>query len=385
MRSKIRILKKLWAINDFQDSDLAWFADRQLVGDTRRGLMSMSLLLLILVLLALFVFREENVQTGFNQNYFWVMVMAVHINLSARVIGDIKTLHLLGMTLLIISATAYVMIAHQEGAFSPLLLANIALLFMTVPMIPWGLREATCVVMCIYLLLTLSTSSVTGRFDVDTIWALQFFMLAAGMTSLVLVLRGSLIRKNEIISHYELKKAHADLFKLSNQDPLTGAWNRRYMKVARDKLIDRFRHFDRFNFIIFDLDSFKELNDNFGHEFGDQVLILTSTVIHEKVGDFGYLIRIGGDEFVLLLIHDDPEQVLRDIVAEICDKVRRENNQAFFDMSWGCVSVPLRHNENMEHYYRLADQALYQQKMQKRNQDASRQKQTGIESSGVTP
>lgn len=98
--------------------------------------MAMSLLLLLLVLAALFVFTQDNGYSDFNQNYIWVMVMAVHINLSARVIWDIKTLHLLGMTLLIISATAFVMIAHQEGQFSPLLLPNIALLFMTVPMIP---------------------------------------------------------------------------------------------------------------------------------------------------------------------------------------------------------------------------------------------------------
>lgn len=229
-------------------------------------------------------------------------------------------------------------------------------------------------ILCIYLLLTLSTNSVDGRFDNDTIWALQFFMLAAGMTSLVLVLRGSLIRKNEIISYYELKKAHADLFKLSNQDPLTGAWNRRYLEVARDKLIDRFRHFDRFNFIIFDLDRFKALNDNFGHEFGDQVLIFTSSIIDQKVGDFGYLIRIGEDEFILLLIHDHPEQAMREIAAEIREKVTQENNLAQFDMSWGCVSAPLRRNENMEHYYRLADQALYLQKLQKRNKNAAPKK-----------
>ncbi len=363
-------IKQLWSITGFNSHNLTVFAQQRLVSEIQQGLKLMSALLIILVLSAMLFFKEENSLEAYSLNYFWVLALAVHINISTRMVSEIKTLHVLGMTLLVISATAYVFIAHQTGSFSPLLLANIVFLFMIIPMIPWGLREAGTVILAIYLLLTLSSLSVKGRFDDESIRILQFFLLATGLTSLVLVIRATMTRKNELIAHFDLQKAHEDLFSLSNMDPLTGAWNRRYLQSALNNLVQNFQaSSNQFYFAIFDLDNFKRLNDDFGHEFGDRVLQVTSSIVQAKLENKGYLIRIGGDEFVIMMVHDDPEQIIQECCAAIKSELKTQNSAAIFAMSYGIACAPLQMTGDLEILYQQADKALYVNKQANRNLD----------------
>jgi diguanylate cyclase (GGDEF)-like protein len=164
-----------------------------------------------------------------------------------------------------------------------------------------------------------------------------------------------------------LQKAHSDLFTLSHLDPLTGAWNRRYTETALQRLINDFKKSsDFFHFIIFDLDNFKSLNDTFGHEFGDRVLILFSQTILKKVGHKGYLIRIGGDEFVLLLVHDAPQPLIMELESSIRQQVIQEQPDALFGMSWGLVTLSLHQVSDLEGVYQHADKALYVNKQANR-------------------
>ena len=363
MHFNFEFLSRLWSIYDFKDLEVQGFAKKQLMMETRHGLKLMSTLLIFLILVAMLLFKQLGQIDTYSLNYFWVLALAAHINISARVVKDVSTLHALGMTLLVISATAYVFIAHQAGGFSPLLLVNIILLFMIIPMIPWGLREATFVIVAIYCLLTLSTYSVSNRFDHETILILQFFLLAAGSTSLLLVVRSVLIRKKELVSHFDLQKAHAELYTLSNVDPLTTAWNRRYTDTAVSNLVNNFTGIHQhLQFIIFDLDYFKILNDSFGHDFGDRVLIILSKTIQKAVGKQGELIRIGGDEFILLLVGFDPEQFMQTICQDIKSLVNQEQENASFGLSWGYVTLPLVVISNTESVYQKADKALYAHK-----------------------
>lgn len=363
MPFNLEFLSRLWSVYDFKDPEIKSFAQQQLMLETRQGLKLMSTLLIFLILVAMLLFRQLGQMDSYGINYFWVMALAAHINVSARVVKDVATLHALGMTLLVISATAYVFIAHQTGSFSPLLLANIVLLFMIIPMVPWGLREAFFVILAIYSLLTLSTYSVSNRFDEETIKVLQFFLLAAGSTSLLLVIRSVLIRKKELVSHFDLQKAHAELYTLSNIDPLTSAWNRRYTDTAVSNLIScHVNTYNDLHFIIFDIDRFKLLNDSFGHDFGDRVLILLSKTIQAAVDKQGELIRIGGDEFILLLVGFEPDVFMQDITQDIKALINQEQEDAYFDLSWGYVTLPLAIIGNSKAVYQKADQALYAHK-----------------------
>ncbi len=361
-------LNKLWSMNNFKDPDLKSFAQQQLIAETQEGLKIMSTLLILLILLAMLFFKQMSLINGYSLNYFWVIALSAHINISSRVVSEIKTLHALGMTLLVISATAYVFIAHQLGGFSPLLLVNIVLLFMVIPIIPWGLREAIIIIVSIYLLLTLSTLNGGHQFDDETLRTLQFFLLAAGITSIMLVVRTTSVRKKELLAHFDLQKAHAELYTLSNIDPLTGAWNRRYIDQAIIDLVTDFQsEHSHLHFIIFDLDKFKLLNDTFGHDFGDRVLTVTANTIKQTANRKGQLIRIGGDEFVLLLVGGDANAFMQTVRTEIKSLLSKEQDRAVFDFSWGIVTLPLARIQDSETVYQQADSALYKHKKINKN------------------
>jgi hypothetical protein len=200
-------LGDLWSTTRFRAQGLSAYAETLMLEETRKGLKAMSLLFLAL-LLGSALFHSE---LGLGRTYVYTAMslaaLCTHVYFSSRAIREIRTLHVLGMTLLIISGTAFVLVAHQQGAFGAALFTSVALLFMVIPMVPWGLREASTVTLLIYAVFSSSTWAVKGRFDSETLWTLQAFMLAAGMVSLTLVARGASVRKEEIQSRYDLESA----------------------------------------------------------------------------------------------------------------------------------------------------------------------------------
>ena len=371
MKTGLGRLKHLWSTTAFSALDLCDYAETQMVEETRRGVMSMSLLLLLLIAAGLVAYAELELGNAYLYGYGLVALLAAHIYFSARSIGDIKVLHLLGITLLTVSATAFVSIAHQTSHVSGLLLANIMLLFMIVPVVPWGLREGTTVVFIIYSSLTLSIGSVIERFDTDTLWTLQFFMGAAAMISLALVARGVGVRQNDISARFDLEQAREHLFRLSNIDPLTGTWNRRYLPQAMDNLVERFGDGVRqFCFAVFDVDDFKILNDTYGHEAGDAVLVCVSEAFTTRLNDNGYFLRLGGDEFALMLVHEDPTAFIQaattDLQSRVQDSFGDDTHGPQVNMSVGQATALLQSSASLTQLYKEADAALYEDKESRR-------------------
>lgn len=361
MNKTFNQIKKLWSTTEFGVADLNRYAANHLLVEARIGVMSMSVLLLMLVLAALVVNNELQLGSAYFNTYLVVLALCVHIFISARNVDDLNSLNLLGVTLLVLSSAAFVSIAHQTEGFTPLLFSNIVLLFMLVPVIPWGLREACAVILMIYFMISFSVAGRLGIFDASTLWTLQFFMLAAGVISASLVAFNVSVRKNDLKTRYDLEKAHDRMHRLSNIDPLTGVWNRRFLETGVALLKEKFPE-AHLQYAIFDLDAFKKLNDTFGHEFGDKMLCLISDAFTDEVMDKGFLVRIGGDEFVLLMVSDTFDEALAKIKQLIDVRLAVENNAELgeFGLSMGVVNdVPLQGNVNLDVLYKEADGILY--------------------------
>jgi len=90
---------------------------------------------------------------------------------------------------------------------------------------------------------------------------------------------------------------------LAIHDPLTGAFNRTFFQVAlnREKLRAE-RYASSIGFLMVDIDQFKEINDQFGHMTGDKILREVALYLSESIRETDYLIRYGGDEFLMILI-----------------------------------------------------------------------------------
>ncbi len=367
-RILINSLKDAWSTTSFASEDVAFFAQKLTIDEARKGLMGLSFTLLCLLGAESLLFAHSGLGSDARTTCLLLAALSIHIMVSARAIRDIRSLYLLGTTLLIISGTAFVLLAHNSGSFSFALFASITLLFMVVPLVPWGLREAVVVLALIYGTFTLSTWGAHKNFDTQTLWSLQFIMFGAGIISLALVMRNTCVRKMDIRTRFELEQANRKMMQLSNKDPLTGAWNRRFLNNVFSKKTAEWHAADTmYHFAYLDLDDFKPMNDTCGHDFGDEVLRCISQMFYAALKEKGYMIRMGGDEFALLFTSDDPQKLIKSTLRDIQKAVvtPAQCQKMHVRMSVGVASIPPGINLSQEAVYRAADAALYDAKERK--------------------
>ncbi len=100
----------------------------------------------------------------------------------------------------------------------------------------------------------------------------------------------------------ELRKSNELLLELSNTDHLTRLYNRRHLMETLDREFKRaLREGGFFSMIMLDIDHFKKVNDTYGHQEGDAVLVAVANVVRRELRPYDYAARYGGEEFALLL------------------------------------------------------------------------------------
>lgn len=98
--------------------------------------------------------------------------------------------------------------------------------------------------------------------------------------------------------HCDIWKRNIELENLNNQDPLTHLYNRSYAEKYYENMLNENR---LYAVLYYDLDNFKKVNDTFGHDCGDEVLLMVSDSIDEVFGEAGIVARLGGDEFLAII------------------------------------------------------------------------------------
>lgn len=165
-----------------------------------------------------------------------------------------------------------------------------------------------------------------------------------------------------------LLQRQAEIVKLSLTDPLTGVANRRRMDEQLDIEVSRVQRYGgTLSLVIADLDHFKRVNDEFGHETGDAVLKAFSRVMEAHVRDTDLIARMGGEEFVIVMPQSNG--VAAETVAE---RIRLGMAQAQVLPSSKTVTVSfgiaeMQEGESAGQILRRADQALYKAKTGGRN------------------
>ncbi|MBT8343307.1 MAG: sensor domain-containing diguanylate cyclase [Sulfurovum sp.] len=160
--------------------------------------------------------------------------------------------------------------------------------------------------------------------------------------------------------------------KEAKTDVITGLLNRRaYTETSNIEYQRLLRHQHVLSVMIFDVDHFKQINDNFGHDAGDYILKSVGIIVKDIIREYDYAFRIGGDEFLLLLPETNVEETL--ILAERI-RVRIENkklvdehsNKFSVTASFG-ISQYKQMDTSIEYITKRADKALYQAKKTGRN------------------
>ncbi len=357
----------IWNVTLFATEDLAAYARKYTLADTRSGLIALSVITLCLFGLDIILFDQFGFLAEAAYTCGLLSLLSVHILISTRTATDARSLYLLGATLLLVSGTAFVLLANTVGDYNLALFASVTLLIIVIPIVPWGLREGTMLLMLIYGMFTMATWFSRTKFDPQAVWSLQFIMLGAGAVSLSIVARNTAMRKADIRSRYELEQAKHRLTRLSNKDPLTEAWNRRFLKDRFVETVNRWHVTNKtYHFAFIDLDDFKAINDTFGHDFGDLVLRYTSDALDSITAGEGHVVRMGGDEFALLFTSNDPEAHMAECMSEFELRLESEaplDNPVKFSV--GMVSVPPGAVVTQEQVYKAADEALYAAKDRK--------------------
>ena len=182
------------------------------------------------------------------------------------------------------------------------------------------------------------------------------------------------------VSHYislfsditRQKKNEEQLEHIAYFDALTGLPNRTNLTHSLDiKIHNSALYGTKFALSFLDLDGFKEVNDTFGHETGDLLLVNVAKRMRTTLGDESIVSRFGGDEFVLLLpILDDTSEVeekLRRLLVALSDPFKVSGVTLHISASIGVTYYPQRRMIEADQLIRQADQAMYQAKISGRN------------------
>ena len=355
----------VWSSTHYESPELTRFARQKAVAEARKGLAAMSILTMVILLIEATLY----VKFGLDPMYLYTCAILVLLSLNmffaSRTVGDPQALHLLGVTLLAVSGSSFILLAHYQHEFHPMLFASVAMLFIVIPMMSWGLGEALAVTLLIYTMFTLSTLDAKYNIADQSLWTLQFIMLGAGAVSLSLVVRNVRLRKHDVETQHDLVIAHAQITDLSNRDPLTAAWNRRYFDLEFEQYLAQCRdNLKQFHFMLLDVDDFKRVNDDCGHESGDQVLRHIGQAFTNVIDDHGNLVRMGGDEFAVIFADLDPRVVAIRALKKFCD-LNAASKHALVtgaSVSIGVASAPPDIEVSYRQLYKQADLALYRAK-----------------------
>jgi len=177
---------------------------------------------------------------------------------------------------------------------------------------------------------------------IPEVGANEFRYLARAYNKMYEVYKNSLERLNFKASH----------------DELTGAYNR----AGYDLLLSSIDLSTTY-MLLFDVDNFKSINDQYGHETGDKVLIKLVRILKSNFRSDDYVCRIGGDEFVVFMVH--AAQTRRNLIENKIHRVQEKLAETGDGLPQASVSVGITHGSDAadsENLFNLTDKAMYQAK-----------------------
>jgi len=216
-----------------------------------------------------------------------------------------------------------------------------------------------------------ANAEITAKEARQKLWlalAVVFLLVAI---ILVQWLRTSRKRNRDLLSDNEQLSLQTD------RDPLTGAYNRRFLQKTMQELHQKLKNLDRpgraddiMGIILLDVDFFKNVNDTYGHAVGDAVLVEMTRRFRQLLRERDMVVRWGGEEFVLLL--PNINGALCNIAERVIKKIGEETfnfegQQLTITISAGCVTWPAFEEQSWQEAIHLADMAAYSSKSSGRN------------------
>ena len=153
------------------------------------------------------------------------------------------------------------------------------------------------------------------------------------------------------------------------RDYLTGLFNRQQIDDLVQSRISEFRRRGSFALLMIDMDGFKSINDRFGHKEGDRALVTMAQVLSKSVRNMDSVGRFGGDEFLILLEEDAPQQI-HVIINRIQTRLQAINGRSVkdyrLDFSYGYSIFSPSGHRTIDELHKSVDEAMYAMKKEKK-------------------
>ena len=154
---------------------------------------------------------------------------------------------------------------------------------------------------------------------------------------------------------------------IAETDRLTQIYNRmKFDEELKNQIAWASLTNNRFGLIMFDLDHFKKVNDTYGHDVGDQVLINTVNLLHERIRKSDILARWGGEEFMIIAPLIDTKE-LRSLVESLRNAVQEYEHKEVGRVTASFGASVVRPSDNIHSLLKRVDSALYESKQKGRN------------------
>ncbi|TSI07389.1 diguanylate cyclase [Lysinibacillus sp. BW-2-10] len=165
----------------------------------------------------------------------------------------------------------------------------------------------------------------------------------------------------------ELMEMNSDLVTISNTDKLTGITNRRFFQEKLEQQVDLYQKEGKpFSFLIIDIDHFKKVNDTYGHQIGDIVLVKLATILKNIMRLEDVVSRFGGEEFTVILPATDIEKTIS-FAKKINQEVEEATWQETGSLTVSIGAATFTEQDTEISIIEKADRALYASKENGRN------------------
>lgn len=167
----------------------------------------------------------------------------------------------------------------------------------------------------------------------------------------------------------QLTRERQRLLELATKDHLTGLYNRHFLtELAKRRFVDANRQRSALATLVLDVDHFKQINDQYGHQTGDRVLKRIASALQAQCSEDEYIARFGGEEFVVLLT-GCTLNAASEKARQLCKTLQQLQPEGIStSVSIGVTCLSATQDEYFDEVFARADKALYQAKQQGRNQ-----------------
>lgn len=161
----------------------------------------------------------------------------------------------------------------------------------------------------------------------------------------------------------ELQREYSE--QLANTDALTQVYNRRFLEDFTKKYLQIVhREKSSLSLMLIDIDNFKTINDTYGHDFGDKIIVELVRILKDEMRQNDLIVRFGGDEFILLLpntVLNSAQHVALKLIKHINHINTLKSKKLQFTISIGCAEYK-NEEKSIEPLIKRADIALYEAK-----------------------